>query len=84
MHISPSTRMVLIIKTHLVIHAQMFWVKGLAKRQLLRMSGRDTFTYFPLILRESFGFATDFIYFFKFYFWTYTRPQVRHKSFSQQ
>ena len=62
MHISPSLRMVLIIKTHLVIHAQMFWVKGLAKGQLLRMSGKDTITYFPLILRDSFGFTTDFIF----------------------
>ena len=53
--------MVLIAKTHLVVHAQMFWVKGLAKGQLLRMSGKDTFTYFPLILCDSFGFATDFI-----------------------
>ena len=53
MHISPSLRMVLIIKTHLVVHAQMFWVKGLAKGQLLRMSGKDTFTYFPLILLHS-------------------------------
>ena len=61
MHISPSLRMVLITKIHLVVHAQMFWVKGLAKGQLLRMSGRDNITYFPLILRESFRFATDFI-----------------------
>ena len=53
MHISPYLRMVLIAKTHLVVHAQMFWVKGLAKRQLLRMPGRDTFTYFPLILLDS-------------------------------
>ena len=45
--------MVLIAKTHLVVHAQMFWVKGLAKGQLLRMSGKDTFTYFPLILLDS-------------------------------
>ena len=52
MHISPSLRTVLIMKTHLVVHAQMFWVKGLAKRQLLRMSARDTFTYFPLILSD--------------------------------
>ena len=53
MHISPYLRMVLITKTHLVVHAQMFWVKGLAKGQLLRMSGKDTFTYFPLILFDS-------------------------------
>ena len=53
MQISPSLRMLLLINTHLVIHAQMFWVKGLAKRQLLRMSGKDTFTYFPLILFDS-------------------------------
>ena len=53
MHISPYLRMVLITKTHLVVHAQMFWVKGLAKGQLLRMSGKDTFTYFPLILLDS-------------------------------
>ena len=52
MHISPSLR-ILIMTTHLVIHAQMFWVKGLAKGQLLRMSGKDTFTYFPLILLDS-------------------------------
>ena len=55
MHISPSLR-ILIMTTHLVIHAQMLWVKGFAKRQLLRMSGKDTFTYFPLILCHFFGF----------------------------